>query len=169
MDNFNDYYNYMIGNGFMPNNNPMNNMDEMVNKEMINYDNYTFQKTFMNKENTPKLYNPDEGFTKGNMYTNLYKPYKNYKPATIISRSERDDLLNQIRMYKFAIIDLSLYLDVFPKNNSNIIKKYNDYIIKVKELKKTYENKYGPLTCDFVIPSNDYIWNNNPWPWEVDV
>lgn len=173
MNNFNDYYNYMIGNKNMPNNNPINNMNEMMNNmmnnDMNNFDNNMFQNTFMNNQNSPKLYKPNEGFTKGNMYANLYDPYKNYKPATIISRSEKEDLLNQIRMYKFAATDLSLYLDVNPKNNSNMIKLYNEYIEKAKELKTKYEKTYGPLTCDFMMPTNDFIWNNSPWPWESDL
>ena len=166
MNNFNDYYNYMIGNGFNPNNNSMGNM---INKEMQMFDNNTFQKTFMSEEKKPKLFKADEGFTKGNMYANLYDPYKNYKPATIVSRSERQDLLNQIRMYKFGITDLTLYLDVNPKNNSNLIRLYNDYIMKARELIKKYEKEYGPLTCDFIMPENDFIWNNSPWPWESEI
>ena len=160
MNNFNDYYNYMIGNG-MPNDFSTNNMNDMMNMNSM------FQKTYMADEKTPKLYNVDEGFTKGNMYANLYDPYKNYKPVSIISRNEKEDLLNQIRMYKFALTDISLYLDVNP-NNSNLIKLYNGYIEKLKELKNKYEKTYGPLTCDFIMPNNDFIWNNNPWPWESD-
>lgn len=169
MNNFNDYYNYMIGNNGIPNNNPINNMNEMMNN-MMNFDNNTFQNNFMNNnENKPKLFNPSEGFTKGNMYANLYDQYKNYKPATIISMNERQDILNQIRMYKFAATDLSLYLDVNPKNNERLIKLYNEYITKAKELKNKYEKMYGPLTCDFIMPTNDFIWNNSPWPWESEI
>lgn len=162
MNNFNDYYNYMIGNGNIPNNNPITNMNEMMN-----YDNSVFEKTFMNN-NIPYLYKPEEGFTKGNMYTNLYNQYKDYKPATIISRSEKEDLLNQIRMYKFAATDLSFYLDINPKNNSNLINMYNYYITKTKELMDKYEKTYGPLTCSSIMPTNDFVWNNSPWPWESE-
>lgn len=159
MNNFNDYYNYMIGNGVMPNNNPITNMNEMMN-----YDNSVFEKTYMNN-NMPKLYKPEEGFTKGNMYINLYNQYKDYKPAIIISRNELEDLLNQIRMYNFTITDLSFYLDIHP-NNPNLINLYNSYVAKEKELIEKYEKEYGPLSCNTIMPTNDYVWNNNPWPWE---
>ena len=168
MNNFNDYYNYMIGTGTMPSSFPTNNMNELIsNMNMKQFDNNMFQNTFMSNKKEPKIYKSDEGFTKGNMYANLYDPYKNYKPATIISKTEKEDLLNQIRMYSFAATDLSFYLDVNP-NNSNLIKIYNEYIEKTKELKNKYEKTYGPLTCSFIMPNNDFIWNNNPWPWESD-
>lgn len=156
MNNFNDYYNYMTLNKDMNNYNNLNGFDSV------------YQNTFMNMENTPKLYSPNEGFTKGNMYVDLYQQYKNYKPKEIKATSERDSLLQQIQMYKFAMNDLNLYLDVNPKNNSNLIKLYNDYLLKSKELVNRYENAYGPICSDsIVMPTNDFIWNNSPWPWEV--
>ena len=151
----------MIGNNIP--NNPINNINEMN----YYFDNNTLQKSFMN-DNMPKLYKADEGFTMGNMYVNLYDSYKNYKPASVISKSEKEDLLNQIRMYKYAALDLSLYLDVNPKN-SYMINLYNEYIIKTRELVNRYEKMYGPLCCDYIMPANDFIWNNSPWPWEGEL
>ena len=157
MNNFNDYYNYMIGK-------QANNMYNNPN----NFDNNTFQNTFLNMENTPKLYNANEGFTKGNMYENLYEPYRNYKPKPIVATSERESLMNQIQMYKFAMNDLALYLDLNPRNSS-LIKQYNDYLAKSKELVNNYERLYGPITNDSMpMNTNDWNWNQNPWPWERD-
>lgn len=154
MNNFNDYYNYMIGN--QPSN--------MYNN---NFDNNTFQNTFMNLDNSPKLYNPNEGFTKGNMFMDLYSQYKNYKPMTIVANSEKENLMNQIQMYDFAINDLNLYLDLDPKN-SNIIKLYNDYLRKSKELTNHYERIYGPISNDSMsINTTEWDWYKSPWPWEV--
>jgi len=162
MNNFNDYYDY-LNNSLGKDNNYMN-----FQKQNNKFDNSTFGNTFMNLSNTPKLFSPSEGLMKGNMYANLYDPYKNYKPMTLKPRSERESMLIQIQMYKFAMNDLVLYLDVNPKN-SDLIKLYNDYLKKVNELTNNYEKMYGPLTNDgMVMPANDWIWNNSPWPWEVD-
>lgn len=150
MNNFNDYYNYMIGNQ------PYNN-----------FDNNTFQNTFMNIDNSPKLYSPNEGFTKGNMFMDLYSQYKNYKPMTIIANSEKENLMNQIQMYDFALNDINLYLDLNPQN-TNMIKLYNDYLKKSKELTNNYEKIFGPICNDSMyINTNNWDWNKSPWPWEV--
>jgi len=166
MNNFNDYYDYLVGNSkTMPNNIPTPNTSNYSNS--MNFDNNMFQNTFMNLEEMPKLYNAKEGFTKGNMFANLYESYKNYKPMPIVAKSERESLLEQIQMHKFAMNDLVLYLDVNPRNSS-LIKTYNDYLVKSKELVNQYEKMYGPLCNDsMIMPTNDWIWNNSPWPWEV--
>lgn len=170
MNNFNDYYNYMIGNTKA---NPSAMGSGMVNpglnyEHKVNFDNNVFQDNFMNLENSPRLYNPNEGFTKGNMFSNLYDPYKNYKPMEITASSERQNLMQQIQMYKFAMNDLVLYLDVNPKNTS-LIKTYNDYLMKYRQLVDQYEKMYGPLSNDgMLMPTNDWVWNNSPWPWEVE-
>ena len=60
MSDFNNYYDYLINN---------NNFY----KENINFDNMTFANTFM--DNNLKLYEPYEGFIKGNLFENLYRGY----------------------------------------------------------------------------------------------
>lgn len=168
MNNFNDYYSYMLGtnqpNNYMPSQNNMNNSYPNMGNQ---FDTGVFNNTFMNSENLPRLYSPSEGFTKGNMYANLYDPYKNYKPVPLKPKNERDSLLQQIQMYKFAMNDLVLYLDLNPRN-SDLIKKYNEYLQKYTELVKRYEAMYGPL-CNDNMPfsTNNWTWNDSPWPWEV--
>lgn len=166
MNNFNDYYDFMIGNGMISSSEKNDeNKDNMKNEKMF-FDNNTFVNNFMYNNKMNQLYKADEGFIKGNMFVNLYDPYKKYKPYNIISVSEKNDLLNQIRMYNFAVTDLSFYLDVNPKNSERMISIYNDYVKKYRDLVNKYEIKYGPICKDFIMPSTDYIWNNSPWPWE---
>ena len=65
----NEYnYDYLGMNGMIPSGvlNFMNNVPQnMMNKQNMNYDNNN-------------LFDPTEGFIKGNMFVNLYYPYKNY-------------------------------------------------------------------------------------------
>ena len=101
------------------------------------------------------------------MFENLYNPYKNYKPREIEPTNEREALLNKVRQYRFAMIDLNLYLDNYP-DDENVVKIFNNYRNLEKQASMEYESKYGPLTIDDA-PSNvnTWIWDNNPWPWEV--
>ena len=42
--------------------------------------------------------------------------------------------------------------------------KLNDYKKKSDELKKEYQDKYGPITSK-TIEDNRYGWIADPWPW----
>ena len=41
------------------------------------------------------------------------------------------------------------------------------YLDKEKELKRVFESKYGPLTLNSPVQTNNWLWDNSPWPWEV--
>ena len=64
----------------------------------INVDSINF-----NRDNT--LYDPNEGFNKGNMFKNLYSKYKNYVYNLKVN-NPKDELLYKIQMYSFALKDL---------------------------------------------------------------
>lgn len=155
-----DYMNYItnIPNSMKYNNSQ--NMDYMVgHKNMPNMMNKMWQKD--------KLLDPTEGFIKGNLFTNLYDPYKNYKPAELNPKNEREALLYQVMQYKFALIELNLYLDTHP-NDKEMIKLYNKYLKTEKQMCDKYESMYGPLTVDSnYLDKNTWVWDNSPWPWEV--
>jgi len=167
VNNYNDYYgymNYMTGSNDIPNYNGMLNLGI----DYQNFDNNNFSNNFMMPTKNNELLEPKEGLEKGNLFKNLYIPYKNYSPMKLKSKGEREKLLNEIRSYAFAMKDLNLYLDVNP-NNTSYINLYNEYR-KVKEnLVNQYEKIYGPLTLiSSSLEKNNWIWNNSPWPWEGD-
>ena len=155
-----DYMNYItnIPNSMKYNNSQ--NMDYMVgHKNMPNMMNKMWQKD--------KLLDPTEGFIKGNLFANLYDPYKNYKPAELNPKNEREALLYQVMQYKFALIELNLYLDTHP-NDKEMIKLYNKYLKTEKQMCDKYESMFGPLTVDSnYLDKNTWVWDNSPWPWEV--
>lgn len=158
MNNYNDYYNYLNGYSdmnFMPN--PNNMIDDM------NYQN-AFPNTFMQNNNS--VADSMTGLKRGNMFNNLYEQYKNYKPEELKAKTEREDLLLQIKEQKFAMIDLGLYLDLHP-NDKSVLNLFNNSLNKEKELCNLYESKYGPLTFDSMAQNNDWLWVRSPWPWEV--
>ena len=144
-----DWYNEFNGT-FM---NDMNNMNNMSNMNgMVNMNN---------------LSDPKNGFLRGNMFDNLYDPYKNYKYRGLKPSNKREELLYNILMYNFVLVDLQLYLDVNP-NDSNMVGLYNKYLMDKKRLCDEYEMQYGPLTMEGLnMGKNSWNWDNSPWPWEV--
>lgn len=145
---------------------------------MNDYNNiYGYNTNNIFKDNYPNMYenntptyklNSKTGYIRGNMFENLYNPYKNYKPQEITTNNEKETLLNKVRQYRFAMIDLNLYLDNYP-NDTNVIKIFNNYQNLEKQACYQYESKYGPLTIDDMPNNvNTWIWDNSPWPWEVN-
>lgn len=165
MNNFNDYYNYL--------NNNYNDMNFMTDPNNMIYDMNTmtaFPNTFMmpnnNISDNSNITDSQTGFKRGNLFNNLYSEYKNYKPNDLKANSEREDLIMQIDEQRFAIIEMNLYLDIYP-NDKNALNKFNSYLRKEKELINLYESKYGPMTISSPVQTDNWFWNNSPWPWEV--
>ena len=165
MNNYDDYYSYM--NNYMTNDMP-NYMGIPNNLNYQNFDNNTFNNNFMMPTANNELVSPEEALKRGNLYENLYVPYKNYKPMKLKASTEREKLLNEIKSYGFAMKDLNLYLDVNP-NNTSYINLYNEYRKLKENLVNQYEKIYGPLTLTSKeLEKNNWVWNNGPWPWEGD-
>ena len=98
-------------------------MNNFFNKNMYNTSNMTedYYNYVNNSYNQPNfnqddahvnLYNPYQGYIRGNMFPNLYNTYKISAPFEIEPMNEQADLLTNIDSYCFALIDLNLYLDI---------------------------------------------------------
>ena len=126
----------------------------------------TFQREMPNYNQN--LENPKEGFEKGNLFTNLYSQYKNYQPAILNPKNEKEKLLMELQAIGFAAHDLNLYLDIYP-NDQSMIMLLRDYMSKKDTLTKEYEKKYGPLTVNssVIFDKGSFEWEKSPWPWEV--
>ncbi len=75
----------------------------------------------------------------------------------------REEMIEQIRCYDFAINDLALYLDTHP-NDQRAICMHRNYCKILKDLKDSYQRVYGPLSIYY--PCNKWRWLEEPWPWE---
>lgn len=156
----NDWYNE-FNNTFMNNNIPNMNMPNMNNIGM------PMPGMNNNMTNMNDLSDPKTGHERGNLFNNLYDPYKNYKYRELRPRDKREDLLYNIMRHAFVLTELDLYLDVNP-GDSNMINLYNRYSDAKKKLVDTYEKNYGPLTLDGEnMGMNKWNWVSSPWPWEV--
>ena len=126
---------------------------------------------YMTQNNTSNLINnnildPYKGLIRGNLFDNLYDPYRDYKVVKLNPTSEKNALLQQWQQYNFALVDLNLYLDTNP-NDRYALSLYKDYLNTKKQIQDKYESKYGPieLSSDSVVNGN-WQWDNGPWPWE---
>ena len=112
------------------------------------------------------LVNPTEGYNRGNLFANLYDPYKNYRPEQLRASNEQERLFLELSRNHFAAHELNLYLDLNP-NDTSMIKLFNDYRERCDQLTKEYERKYGPLTVKSdVLNQTPFMWEKSPWPWE---
>ena len=159
MSNSNNYMNQM---------NKETNMNKFSEIMQMHKNSYVEQlkKMYPQKENN-QILEPYEGLIRGNMFGDSYEPYKNYKPAELEPNNEREALLYQVMQYRFALIELNLYLDTHP-NDRKAIELYNKYSKIAKEMSQKYESMYGPLTLGGSdLNENRWEWINSPWPWEV--
>ena len=148
-----DYFNYIT------------NIPDNPNTYIQNF-NSGISNNFQQNNTPQQLTNPREGLERGNLFINLYEPYKNYKIENLKPQNEKDALLEQIMQYKFAITELNLYLDTHP-NDIQILNLYQKYLEIEKQICNQYETMYGPLTINNIDSNNSWNWINNPWPWEV--
>ena len=133
-----------------------------MNNGPLSLDNYNESET----SNKLSLYTPYEGYTRGNMFKNLYNQYKNYTPYKIKVNSEQEEVMLNLGQISFAH-DLSLYLDNFP-NDKEALELFSKYRKMANELIQNYERRYGPIN----VSSTDnmktpYAWEQDKWPWEM--
>lgn len=115
----------------------------------------------------PSLFTPTVGFDNGNLFSNLYNQYKDFKPASVTADNEREAMMRELSRMAFAAHELNLYLDLHPDDTS-MIALFNDYREKAVHLMKEYDRRFGPLS----ISSNNlnqtpFMWQKDAWPWEV--
>ena len=102
---------------------------------------------------------------RGNLFNNLYEPYKNYKYNNLTATNKREELLLNVLRYDSLLTELNLYLDIYPKDR-NMINLYNQYLEEKKRACFEYTKNFGPLTLDDQSNNNSWSWLQSPWPWE---
>ena len=134
-----------------------------------NYNNYYNVNNILDSENEmmiqKDLSNVSDGFKRGNIFNNLYWPYKK-GTYNFIPKNDRQKLLLKIMENSFYAHELNLYLDNFP-NDQEKIKLYNIYNEKTSQLIDKYNKEYEPL-CLYNNDLNEvpWSWEESPWPWE---
>lgn len=141
----------------------MNNVNNMYYQ---NYSNVNDITNMQNEEVLQKdLTSTKEGFKRGNIFANLYWPYRK-QTYNFVPKNDRQRLLLDIMENGFYAHELNLYLDNFP-NDRNKIELFNKYNKKTETLMKEYNQKYEPLTLSGnELKEIPWSWEDSPWPWE---
>ena len=79
--------------------------------------------------------------------------------------TEREKLLQQVRMYNFALIETGLFLDSHPKNAAALA-YFRQMQQKYADAAAAYEAQFGPLTILRASDETEWHWVADPWPWE---
>lgn len=147
----------------------MNYKNDYYNKtDYYNYVNNNYNQPVYSQEPKPTLYDPYQGFIRGNMFPSLFNGYKLNKPLDIDPLNEQARLLTYIDLYNFAMTDLNLFLDIYP-NDKKMIELFSQYRAEYNRVVNEYESKYGPLTINCDASANyPWMWDNRPWPWEKE-
>lgn len=138
---------------------------------MYNYNYDTWYQNMMRNSNnngtSSFLFTPEAAYNNGNLFSNLYSQYKNYRPAQLSANTEKEKLLLDIGRLSFAAHDLNLYLDL-NSNDESMLTLFNDYRKEADRLISEYESKFGPLNISSnSLETGPFKWINSPWPWEV--
>ena len=164
MNNYSDYRDY-----YMMNQTPnMNDSNQNNFKPTNPSGNLNFNQCGYDQKNVNpnQLYDPYQGFIRGNMFPDIYNTYKVKRPFDIQPMNEQAKLLTYIDSLQFAAHDLNLYLDTHP-NNRDMIQLFNQYRKETEKAIQEYEKQYGPLfVMSDALNTAPWAWNQLPWPWE---
>ncbi len=78
---------------------------------------------------------------------------------------DRKQLMHEINVASFTVDEAVLFLDTHP-DDSKAMAYYQEWSEKRRDLVRTYEKQFGPLTNDSVADTDKFSWLDEPWPWE---
>jgi spore coat protein JB len=80
---------------------------------------------------------------------------------------EQKTLLQEVQVWEFTVIELTLFLDTHP-NDRKAMDDFRKASEKLRMVKMAYEKKYGPLTATGLgEEQRPWQWAESPWPWEL--
>ncbi len=119
-------------------------------------------------QNNLNLYNSYEGYMRGNIFRDLYDPYKEYQPQRLVGATKQQQKLLELSDAMFYAHDLNLYLDVYP-NDNQALRLFNEYRVNANKLLEEYERTYGPINlASNSLNQSPWMWDKNAFPWEED-
>lgn len=87
---------------------------------------------------------------------------------TNLTNLSRSELLRQIQMASFAVVEAQLFLDTHPTEQA-AISYFNRYNKKKTELCEEFTRRFGPLSLmNYESPAQSWDWVKGPWPWEME-
>ena len=90
----------------------------------------------------------------------------NVAPKPCCDNQERRKLLREIGKIDFVVIELNLYLDTHPFDQT-AIEKFKDFQKVAAQKKREYAEKFGPLEFGgSIVDNREWKWATQDWPWE---
>jgi len=77
----------------------------------------------------------------------------------------KEQLLRDIGIVDFVLIELGLYLDTHPMDR-NAMEYFNHYNRMKHQMEKEFSMKYFPLTMNMAESNKEWRWGAAPLPWE---
>lgn len=77
----------------------------------------------------------------------------------------KERVMRQIMTLSFVQNELVLFLDTHPEN-TKALQEYHKITSQLSELRRFYQENYGPLTPAEVTSATEWTWVHSPWPWE---
>jgi len=105
-------------------------------------------------------YEPSKALARGTLFPGLDLPLGNIANGPV-----PDCPMSELMAIDFAAHDLSLYLDTHPEDKE-AFEAYRDLLKLCTEAREKYVRKFGPLKKKDLVHADEYIWLNNPWPWD---
>ncbi len=124
-----------------------------------------------------KTYDPMRGLAAGTIFPELDKPFTGKcnmnmmrgRAAAMTRPSSqpmnRSELYRWVMALGFCAYDMLLYLDTHP-DDAQALSYYNQCNELYNSAKKTYEERFEPLSAFGSQPLEDWDWNDGPMPWE---
>jgi len=82
--------------------------------------------------------------------------------------NNRDELLKQLTILDFMLVDLALFLNTHPQERE-AIEEYNAVACEADRVRADFERLFGPL-CSYRSknPAPVWTWMDDPWPWSKE-
>lgn len=79
--------------------------------------------------------------------------------------SSKEQLLHDIGIVDFILVELTLFLDTHP-SCSSAMEYFNHYSKMKNQMMKDFSQRYYPLTKDLAESNKEWRWGAAPLPWE---
>jgi len=80
-------------------------------------------------------------------------------------KDDRQKLLEEIMKVDFALLDLKLFLNTHP-SCPNALGHFHNLTKESTQLKKDFENRFGPLSGTSDTNDTRFDWVDTLWPWQ---
>ena len=78
---------------------------------------------------------------------------------------QQEQMLNDIGMVDFTLVELTLYLDTHPFD-MNAMEYFNHYARIKCQMEKEFSQNFFPLRKDLAESDKEWRWGMAPLPWE---